>query len=483
VTYKIYIKSDYKPVVRWESDRPWYLKPGIHVWLFIFFIASASATIITSKTSSPEWADIIDTEISVIPYPAHNLDAGAEYTSIAPVHPPVSPVFSTAEPEPAATIIEDVPWDKVKVAPGDNLSLIFERLRISPAVLHTIMTTSKDTAVLKNILPGQELRFLIEDGKLQTLEYDRDVITTLQINNTETGFVSSIIEHELSKNVLEASATIDSSLFLAGQRAGLSDNLIMQLVSIYGWDIDFALDIRKGDRFSVIYEEHYKGDIKVSEGPILAAEFINRNRSLRSVRYQLPDGKTDYFAEDGTSMRKAFLRTPLNFTRISSQFNLNRRHPILNTIRAHRGVDYAAPTGTPVKASGDGTITLLGNHGGYGKTIIIKHGNTYSTLYAHLSNYARGLSKGSRVRQGQTIGYVGMTGLATGPHLHYEFLVNGVHRNPLTVDLPIAESIPAGLLAEFRKQTAPILAQLDQPDPQGPVMLASREQEATEENQ
>jgi len=479
VTYKIYIKSDYKPVVRWEPDRPWYLKPRTHVWVFICFIASASATILSSKTPTSEWATV-DTHIPVSPEPALDIQTAVKYTSIAAESTPVS-LSSTlpfAAPEPETAPIENK-WQTVVVKSGDSLSIIFDRLKISPAVLHTLMTATPDTATLKNIMPGLEIRFHIEDGNLHALEFDRDIVTTVQISRSEDSFTSTLIKHELRKNVLEARATIDSSLFIAGQRAGLSDNLIMQLVAIYGWDIDFALDIRKGDSFSVIYEELYKDDIKVSEGPILAAEFINRDKSFRSVRYELPDGNSDYYADNGASMRKAFLRTPLNFTRISSKFNLSRRHPVLNTIRAHKGVDYAAPTGTPIKSSGDGTITHLSNKGGYGKTIIINHGGTtYSTLYAHLSNYARGLKKGARVKQGQTIGYVGMTGLATGPHLHYEFLVNGTHRNPLTVDLPKAESIPAELLADFKLQTAPLLAQLDTT---APVMVALRDQ-ATEED-
>lgn len=488
VTYNIYIKSDYKPVVRWEPERPWYLKPRILVWLVICFIASASATIISSKTTAPEWADAIDTKITVtapvslVAPEVNRVTNGDEYSSIHPLAAPVSLPASQPISESEIAPVQDE-WKIITVASGDSLSLIFDRLKISPAVLHAIVTSDTETATLKNIMPGQELRFNIEDGTLRALEYDKDIVTTLHVERDGEAYSSTIIKHELRKNVLEARATIDSSLFIAGQRAGLSDNLIMQLVAIYGWDIDFALDIRKGDSFSVIYEEQYKDDIKVSEGPILAAEFINRDKSFRSVRYMLPDGSTDYYAEDGASMRKAFLRTPLNFTRISSRFNLSRRHPVLNTIRAHKGVDYAAPTGTPIKTAGDGTITHLGNKGGYGKTIIINHGGTtYSTLYAHLSNYAKGLKKGSRVKQGQTIGYVGMSGLATGPHLHYEFLVNGAHRNPLTVDLPKAESIPAELLADFKKQTTPMLAQLDRQDINAPVMIASGGQYTDEES-
>jgi len=235
----------------------------------------------------------------------------------------------------------------------------------------------------------------------------------------------------------------------------------MQLVSIYGWDIDFALDIREGDSFTVIYEEQYKDGVKVADGPIIAAEFINRNTPLRAVRYEHEDGRTDYYADNGDAMRKAFLRTPVNFTRISSRFNLKRKHPILNKIRAHKGVDYAAQTGTHIKATGDGTVAYAGKKGGYGRTIILKHGGKYSTVYAHLYRYARGIRTGKRVKQGQIIGYVGRSGLATGSHLHYEFRVNGVHRNPLTIKLPKVESIDKEAFPEFRRKITPMVAELD----------------------
>jgi murein DD-endopeptidase MepM/ murein hydrolase activator NlpD len=235
----------------------------------------------------------------------------------------------------------------------------------------------------------------------------------------------------------------------------------MQLVAIYGWDIDFALDIRSGDCFSMIYEEHFKNGVKVSEGPITAAEFVNRGIPYRAIRFTHEDGHSDYYSDTGRSMRKAFLRTPVKFTRISSRFRLQRKHPILNTFRAHRGVDYAAPNRTPVKATGDGTVTYLGRKGGLGKAIILKHGGRYDTVYAHLSSYKKGLTTGQRVKQGQIIGYVGMTGLATGPHLHYEFRVKGVHRNPLTVQVPKANGIPAESMKYFMTQIEPLLAELD----------------------
>ena len=241
----------------------------------------------------------------------------------------------------------------------------------------------------------------------------------------------------------------------------MEDSLVMELATIFGWDIDFALDIRTNDHFKVLYEEQFLQGEKLGNGPILAAEFTNQGTTFRAVRYVDDDGKGNYFTPDGKSMRKAFLRTPVELARISSHFNLRRKHPILNKIRAHKGTDYAAPRGTPIKATGDGRVVWVGTKGGYGRTVIIQHGQSYKTLYAHMNKYGRGIGSGKRVRQGQIIGYVGTSGLATGPHLHYEFHHNGVVRNPVSVRLPKAESIPKAELAAFKQQTQPIVAQLD----------------------
>ncbi len=475
VPYKIYVKSDYKPVVRWIPDRPWYLRTRGFIWACTGFFVSATAAIISSMVPSTEWTNNPDLDSALYSlYPEQIIAANLNYIHINKQRRPVGQPFNTKRAQ--ADVPESDQWQKIRVVSGDSLSIIFDRMKISPAVLYTIMTSGQDTRALKFLLPGQELRFRMKDGRLQALEYDQDMLTTLQINHENGAYTSKLIKIDLDIKVLETSATIDSSLFIAGQKAGLSDNLIMQLVAIYGWDIDFALDIRKDDRFKLIYEEQYKEGQKVGEGPILAAEFINQGKKFRSVRFKMPDGTTEYFADTGDSMRKAFLRTPLNFTRISSGFSLSRKHPVLNRIRAHKGVDYAAPTGTPVNSAGNGTIVSAGTNGGYGRTVVIQHGSEYSTLYAHLSKFAKGLKKGMRIKQGQTIGYVGQSGLATGPHLHYEFRVKGVHRNPLTLPFPKAESIPSALMADFKKSTAPLLSQLDkQTIHSTPVMIALKE--------
>ena len=249
---------------------------------------------------------------------------------------------------------------------------------------------------------------------------------------------------------------------MAAQNAGVSQNIIMELANIFGWDIDFALDIRKGDSFTLLYEELFRDGEKISDGNILAAEFINDDQAYRAVRYTNPQtNQSEYFTPDGKSMRKAFLRTPVNFTRISSRFTVSRYHPVLHKVRSHKGVDYAAKSGTPIQSAGDGKVIFKGKKGGYGNVLIVQHGSKYTTLYAHLKSFNKKLKVGSKVRQGQTIAYVGSTGLATGPHLHYEFRVNGTHRNPLTVKLPASSPVPERYMADFELSTTPLFAQLD----------------------
>lgn len=369
--------------------------------------------------------------------------------------------YQSEHPEHPAEELNDPDWQDITVTKGDSLARIFKRLRLSPQDLHTIMTQGKETSVLKRLKPGQRVAFQIVDNQFVALKYPVDLVTTLHVVRKDDRIQATRITEELETRAKHANVTITDSLFLSGVAAGLSENLVMQLVAIYGWDIDFALDIRSGDRFSMIYEEHYKNGVKVREGPIIAAEFVNRGTCYRAVRFTHEDGHSEYYSDTGRSMRKAFLRTPVKFTRISSRFSLKRKHPILNRLHAHRGVDYAAPNRTPVKATGDGTVTYLGRKGGLGNAIILKHGGRYDTVYAHLSSYKKGLRPGQRVKQGQIIGFVGMTGLATGPHLHYEFRVNGVHRNPLTVKVPKANGIPTNAMKDFMAQVEPLLAELD----------------------
>ncbi len=351
-------------------------------------------------------------------------------------------------------------WRTVTVKDGDNLSLIFSRLAISKNDLYQILSLGEKTQSLKRLKPGQVLRLKFENSKIEELVHESDLTHTLKVKKTDNEFEAKIVEEKPEIKVATSTGSIKDSLFLSGQEAGLSDNVIMQMFDIFGWDIDFVLDIREEDEFRVVYEELFKNGKKIKDGKILAAEFINQGKVFKAVRYVDSDDQSGYYSELGNNMKKAFLRTPVNFTRISSHFNLKRKHPVLNKIRAHKGVDYAAPLGTPIKSTGNGKVLFVGKKNGYGNTVIIQHGGQYTTLYAHLSRFSRGLKKGKRIEQGQTIAYVGKTGLATGPHLHYEFRVNGTHRNPLTVDLPKSLPLPKKYMQDFIQKTKPLLTKL-----------------------
>jgi murein DD-endopeptidase MepM/ murein hydrolase activator NlpD len=356
----------------------------------------------------------------------------------------------------------------VIVGTNDTLERIFRKLELSVTDLATLRALPDIRRSLDRLYPGETLKFGVRDKQLVSLERQLSPSETLQVRRDQNGFDSSVIFNPLEKTVRVGEATIKNSLFQAAGEAGLSDSLAMKITNIFRWDIDFVLDIQPGDRFRVIYEELSQDGTPLGEGEVLAVEFINQGTVYRALRFA-PSGEDGgaeeddfgYYTPDGRSLRKAFLRAPLEFTRVSSRFNLYRRHPVLNRMRAHRGVDYAAPTGTPVKAAGEGRVRFVGTKGGYGKVIELQHANNVRTLYGHLSRFARGLRQGERVRQGEVIGYVGMTGLATGPHLHYEYLQNGVHKDPQKVPLPTDRPIPASLMAEFRMQAGTLLASLD----------------------
>ncbi len=368
----------------------------------------------------------------------------------------------TASDSNAETLSTFIPWHTETIQSGDSLSGIFQRAGLSGTELNRFLNSSKQARLLTRIHPGQKIDFYVEEGQLQQLRYQRSRLERTDFLRANNTFAINDIATKPDVHIAYREATILNSLFAAGTDASMEQSLIMELASIFGWDIDFALDIRANDSFRVLYEEKFLNGEKIGNGAILAAEFTNQSRTYRAVRYTNISGDSDYFTPEGKSMRKAFLRTPVDFARISSNFNLKRRHPILNTIRAHKGTDYAAPTGTPIKAAGNGKVIFVGREGGYGRTVIIKHGQSYKTLYAHMHRYGRGIRNGVRVKQGQIIGTVGKSGLATGPHLHYEFHKNGVVRNPVKVALPKAKSIPKQLLADFKVKTQPLVARLDQ---------------------
>lgn len=357
----------------------------------------------------------------------------------------------------------DTDWITHKIKAGDTLASIFSNAGLDAGTTYKVVKLNKQTKKLRNIKPGQEIALLLDDkNQLINLKYQPDLTQTLQIKRQKDGTLSSeLLHHPLEAVPVFRSGVIDTSLFEAAAKSNVSENIIMELAGIFGWDIDFALDIRKGDQFGIVYNELYKDGNKIRDGKILAAEFINQGNTFRAVYYTDPKGDSGYFSPNGKSMRKAFLRSPVKFSRISSGFSRKRWHPVLSKWRSHKGVDYAAPRGTPIRASGDGKISFKGTKGGYGKTIFIQHGGKYTTVYAHMTRYARGIKKGKRIKQGQVIGYVGSTGLASGPHLHYEFRVNGVHRNPLRVKLPAAEPINKAYTSHFQHQIKTYLSMLD----------------------
>lgn len=376
---------------------------------------------------------------------------------------PTPLVLATTDTE-APVVEEDMGWQEFTVKSGDSLSIIFQRAGLKDRDLYELLNEAPEAKELRRIVPGQTIAFQVgENGKLQQLNYVKDSLNSLNFarDHDGEGFTAKKIERQPDIQIAFRQATINSSLFMAGKDAGMTGSLIMELANIFAWDIDFALDIRRGDQFKVMYEERYLDGKKIGNGAILAAEFVNQGKTFQSVRYTNAEGATHYYTPTGESMRKEFLRMPVDFARISSHFNLNRKHPILHTIRAHKGTDYAAARGTPIKASGDGKVIFAGVKGGYGNTVILQHGQAYQTLYAHMHNFGKGVKVGTRVRQGQIIGYVGTTGLSTGPHLHYEFYVNGVVRNPMTVELPKARSIAAAEKADFLAQTQAVVAQLE----------------------
>ena len=357
-------------------------------------------------------------------------------------------------PEPAYDALN------VTVRRGDTLDRIFRRNKLDLGHLAQIARLPEARDHLRMLKPGDEIEIRHDSGQLVSLHRDLALTSSLKVTRGEERFEAAIVERPIDMQKRLAYGRIETSLFESAAAANLSDSLIMNLAGIFAWDVDFVLDIRTDDNYYILFEEIWQNGEYVADGEIVAAEFNNNGRTFRAIRYVDKNGRSDYFTPEGRSVRKAFIRAPVDFTRISSSFNPNRKHPILNTIRAHRGVDYAAPKGTPIKASGDGKVIFRGVKGGYGNAVILQHGGNITTLYAHMSGFAKSAPLGSRVKQGQTIGFVGSTGLSNAPHLHYEYRLNGVHRNPRTVKLPQAEPISEEYMQDFLATAEPILDEL-----------------------
>ena len=349
---------------------------------------------------------------------------------------------------------------RAEIKRNDSLFSILKRLGIEEKNIVTLVNSDRSN-LLAQIKIGKTLEVGINDSNIViSLNYIKDFKSGVRAE--QSGEVYEIKEYELNteKYRVFKNIEINNSLYVDGLKEGLPDSVIMDLVYIFGWDIDFVHDIRPGDSYSLIYEEVFVNGEKKLDGDILIAEFINRDRTHTAIRYKLQNGFSEYFSLEGRNVKKAFLRSPVKFSYISSSYNLKRRHPILHKIRAHTGVDYAASRGTPVRTTGDGTVVFADKKGGYGNLVEIKHTEDYSTRYAHLNKFHSKIKVGEKVNQSETIGYVGRTGTATGDHLHYEFRVNGKHTNPLTVKLPNAKPIHENDKDSYGLHAKKILADL-----------------------
>jgi murein DD-endopeptidase MepM/ murein hydrolase activator NlpD len=377
-----------------------------------------------------------------------------EKFTLAPAGPP------TATPAAPASPFEFV---AVTIGRNDTLDRIFRDLQLHVTDLAALRTLPDVRRNLDIIRPGDVIQMTHLDGELKSLSRRINETATLSVTRAEQGFSASIVENPFETQEQRLTGTVESSLYDAVNQAGGTDRLAVSLADVFKYDIDFVNSVQPGDHFVVTHEQQWQDGEFVRDGDILAAEFVNSGRAYRAVRYVMPDGHADYYTPDGRPVRKAFLRYPVDYARISSGYSTARWHPVLHRVRAHRGIDFAAASGTPIKAAGAGRVVSRGVKGGYGNVVVLAHGNGITTLYAHMSRFAKGLAVGDHVAQGEVIGYVGMTGLATGPHVHYEYQVNGVYKNPARVTMPKADPIPAGLMEDFLVKTAPLLARLDAP--------------------
>jgi murein DD-endopeptidase MepM/ murein hydrolase activator NlpD len=361
-----------------------------------------------------------------------------------------------------SNIAEQHFWYKEHVRRDDTLNNLLSRLNVhNRDAINFIRNDVIASEISTSLKPNHNIEVQTDsDNNLIALEYQLDTDVFINVTQTATGYTASKVTHKLENRPILKSAIIKSSLFGATDDANIPDSVAIQVAEMFESQIDFNTDLRRGDHFNVIYEGSYDQGELVKTGEVLAAEFVNNGKTYQAIGYRDATGTMQYYTPEGKSLHKSFLRSPLEFTRVSSSFSTGRFHPILQRIKAHKGVDLAAPSGTRIKASGDAVVNFVGKKGGYGNVIVLKHDNGVSTVYGHLSRFADGLHKGEKVAQGEVIGYVGMTGLATGPHLHYEFMVNGEHRDPMTVALPKADPITGQNKVAFDAISSLLTAQI-----------------------
>ena len=417
---------------------------------------------------NPDLANKPEPELSISPYPFATIQSVR--TDIPDVdQPPLtlevfkqeqSPEISSSQPMPRS--VDSIGAGRVEtlsIKSGDTLTRIFSRaeLPISQAIK---LSLNKNAERLNRLSIGKTMRiYFDENNQWETLEYDTDKLNTLIISPDGGEFVITQHEKQVEYRTFTARGIIDTTLGMATESAGVSPGITQNLVDIYQWEIDFARDVHTGDTFSVVYQKAYIDDEIVADGAILAASFHSGERRIDAIRYTDSAGKTGYFQPDGSSLRRGFLRTPVKLARITSGFG-KRRHPIKKVWKKHLGVDYGASRGSPILATADGVVQYSGKKGGYGKTVILRHGGIYTTLYAHMSKLGKGIRSGKNVTQGQVIGYVGRSGWATGDHLHYEFRINGQHKNPLKVELPKTQPLAQKEMESFTDQAEPLLGTL-----------------------
>ena len=354
-------------------------------------------------------------------------------------------------------------WRQEKIKRGDTISAILTRLGVNTQDKTDFLRAARESKGMRQLVPGRTIYAQTTvEGELLMLRYifgKEELFLMEKVDNT---FQLSEQPAEFDTQIRMRAGFVNSSLFAATDKAGVPNKVAAQITEIFASDIDFYRDQRKGDYFTVVYETmHDDGGEQTKSGRVLAAEYVNNGKSHQAVYYQTSNGEGGYYTPEGKSLRKQFLRAPLSFSRISSGFTNARFHPVLKKWRAHKGIDYAAPTGTPVMATASGTVSFAGTQRGYGKIIILTHSKKYDTAYGHLSRFAKGLQNGNRVNQGDIIGYVGATGMATGPHLHYELRVDGVQKDPAKVVLPAAPPIAEKGMAAFKKETESLVARLD----------------------
>jgi murein DD-endopeptidase MepM/ murein hydrolase activator NlpD len=379
------------------------------------------------------------------------------------------PAFKTISlPQPKDKItpkevltVQDNEWKVITTNEGDSLAAVFKRMGISAKTLQQVMQDNPHKKLLAQLKPQQKLKFLFNHKTLRKIILPLNSMQYIEVVYDDGHFYTKINTKKMSSHSHYVTATVENTLYGTAKKNNIPRKLIHQMTEIFNWQIDFSKDVHSGDQFTIIYKAYYIEDKLVGAGEILAVTYRKKNKTYKAIRYKNNNGDIEYFDEDGHSLKKAFSRYPIKFSHISSTFSYSRKHPILKYRRAHKGIDLAAPIGTPIKATSDGTIVRITYGGGYGNMIKIKHTKTYSTLYAHMLKFRKGLTKGSKVSKDEVIGYVGQTGLADGPHCHYEFYVNNVPQNPATVQLPLAPAIKGEALLAFKANAQTMLAHLN----------------------